>query len=96
MTLSLSGGSWTVLERRSHPANAMKVSKLLSGISSLKCARALDDASDSELADLGLGTSRPAMELKLLDSKGVPLASLILGRPHMKADSSAGDDPDGR
>jgi len=96
-TLALSGGKWTVADRLSHPANAKMLSKLLSDIAELKCARPLDDASDSELEELGLGVQSRGLQLKLLDSKGAILAALVLGRPHMKGGASpSSGDPDGR
>ncbi len=97
-TLALSGSVWTVRECDSHPADFKKVSKLLSGIAELKIARSLDDASEAELAELGLSSSKPGLEVKLFDSKGSLLASLVLGRPHLKGGSGASsqEDPDGR
>jgi hypothetical protein len=99
---------WRVTERGNYPANFSQISDWLIKLSDLKIAQS-QDVGPSQLGRFALLPPGPATNTATLvefdDANGKPLATLLLGKKHMKKPTSPepesmgmGDDgwPDGR
>jgi hypothetical protein len=102
LNLARQNNLWCVLERGGYPANFQQISDLLLKLADLKIVES-DDVGPSQLGRYNLlppGTdTNTATVITFSDANGKALASLLLGKKHMKKPSGGGDDtgwPDGR
>jgi hypothetical protein len=106
-TLSKKGDKWTVKERDDYPANESEIIDLLRKVWDLKVAQpvsteaALLPRFELIAPDKGSNAANPGTALEFKDGAGKTLASLLLGKKHMKESPASsqfggGGFPDGR
>ena len=106
-TLSKKGDKWTVKERGEYPANESEIIDLLRKVWDLKVAQPISTEaallSRFELIapDKGSNSANAGTTLEFKDAAGKTLASLLLGKKHMKESPASsqfggGGFPDGR
>lgn len=98
---------WRVRERSEYPANYQQISELLLKIRDMKVTQT-EEVGDSQLPRMGLATdagSNAAVVMEFKDKDGKSLASVLLGKKHMRKSArpspmemGMGDEgfPDGR
>ena len=97
---------WRVRERGNYPANFAQISEWLIKLSDMKIAQS-EEVGPSQLSRFDLlpagGAEHTATSVELLDASGKPLATLLVGKTHMKKPASQqpagmgdGGWPDGR
>ncbi|MCP5524561.1 MAG: DUF4340 domain-containing protein [Verrucomicrobiales bacterium] len=105
LDLAKQDGKWTVAERDAYPANFGTISEFIRNLGDLKTAQAVE-AGESQLGRLELkapdSDTGGGMLVELKQADGSTLASLLLGKKHLKKPASpspmGGDEgwPDGR